>query len=957
MEEKYHIFGRKRELANLQSVFETVESGKGRIVLLSGEAGVGKTLLAEESLSKSQLRFFTGRASEDFSPPYEPVTAILRECIRRMPITEANKNLLFQHLAILLPELGAPAENTDRQMLVEGISNTLANAAKEHPTAILLDDLQWADDATLELLPALSDRLQNESLLILGIYRNDEIPRGHRLRWMRNELRRRRRLSEIILEPLDQAESVQLMTKALGDSPHPDLISVIYEQTRGMPLFVEELSNALVSCGCVQKGANGIELEPGKDVPIPESIRDAILLRIDNLSNHARKILEVAAVAGMAFDLNAISELAEEEAGLDELFDRNLIFEAKIGIGTFRHALTREAVISEIIWSRRRNLNSKIAAHLEASGALPELIAEHWLAANELGKARLALIESARHFCQLYAYRDAAKAGQRALKIWPEGEEEAARISTLEQLAHCAQVNGQLNDAARALREIIESPIVMKNPARLAQTQRSLAVVYGLQGAWEQSLTARNASAEAFQKANLIEETATEWLAAAGRYTGMLRLEKAIELCDCVFELAEKTHRYDIQARSLGLKGNVLSILGKSREGLEVVNEGLSIALKHNLTAAAAEVYRRLGSTLEYAADYASSREAYYTAYNYCQTEGASAQAQLCLSCMSYVLFRTGDWKQCLKTCREVLNDDSTPESSRSVALGTIGLIRSYSGETRQARKQLHESLNFAHRSQTTAMEFICIWGLAQLAEFEGNDSEAERYYREALEIRERIQEQHDAMTVLISATHFFASRGFEKESNICAEVLASIAASTGKTEALGTLAYALGEIALMNNKYEDAIKQFSQALSHLEKLEIPVEMLKIEFRLGIAYSHADDRDPAVRHFNNAYRIARNLGARSLSAQIADALESVGELAEEHRNPEAKERRKLGGLTRRQVEVARLIAEGLTNKEIANKIFLSPRTVEMHVANLLDRLDCRSRSEAVRKAGELGLLE
>lgn len=96
--------------------------------------------------------------------------------------------VLLPYLAFLLPELGAPPKQVDHQTLVETISTALAAIARRNPSTIFLDDLQWADNATLELLPVLADRLQNEHLLILGTYRNDEIPRGHRIRWLRNEL-------------------------------------------------------------------------------------------------------------------------------------------------------------------------------------------------------------------------------------------------------------------------------------------------------------------------------------------------------------------------------------------------------------------------------------------------------------------------------------------------------------------------------------------------------------------------------------------------------------------------------------------------------------------------------------------------------------------------------------------------------------------------------------------------
>ena len=132
--------------------------------------------------------------------------------------------------------------------------------------------------------------------------------------------------------------------------------------------------------------------------------------------------------------------------------------------------------------------------------------------------------------------------------------------------------------------------------------------------------------------------------------------------------------------------------------------------------------------------------------------------------------------------------------------------------------------------------------------------------------------------------------------------------------------------------------------------------LLNAEFRIGLAYARAGSKNNAVKHLTNGYRLARNMGCRPLAAKISAELDALGETAVERRNPETGKRAAHGGLTGRQVEVARLIADGLTNKEIASKLFLSPRTVEMHVANLLNRLDCRTRSEAVRKAGELGLL-
>lgn len=952
-----NVIGRKRELAELQEIFQTVHRGRGMMAFLAGEAGAGKTLLAEESLSHGGLRVFAGRAGEEATPPYGPLTAALRDCLRKTPGFSFDGGSLNPYLALLLPELGQPAKEADKETLLEAIGSALASMAALEPCAVFLDDLHWADEATLELLPALADRLAGLPLLILGAYRSDEITRGHRLRWVRNELRRRRRLREINVEPLDPGESATLTERVFGAPPHPQLAEMIYRQTQGVPLFVEELSNALIARRLLHKGKNGLELLPGQDVPLPESIRDAILLRLTTLSAQARAQLEVAAAAGMEFDLNLIVELAGAEGGLDELFERNLITEIESGRGAFRHALTREAVRSEIAWSRRRALNRQIAEYLESAHASPERIAEHWLEASEPAKARLALIACAERSCRLHAYRDAARAGRQALEIWPPGEAEEERLRALERLAHCAQVSGQLSDAVRALREALDSSLLAENHRRRGEALRSLATIYGLQGAWEQSQAARREAAEAFDRTGCFAEAAVDCLAAAARYGGMLQLPGALELCDRALALAGKAARLDLEARVLGLKGNLLAVQGHFQEGVELVNRGLSIALQHHLPDAASEVYRRLGGALEYASDYVSSREVYSTAYHYCQNQGEAAQAQLCLGCMSYILFRTGDWKQCLDICREILADKKTEAGGKAIAGAMAGIIRSYRGETRPARKHLQTAFSQMQRDRSLAMQLITLWGLAQLEEYEGETSKADEYYRQLLALWSDTGDIHDALPGMGAAASFFSARGLEKETTLCVDGLARMASVSGNYEALATLAHALGEIALLQGNAGEAARQFLQAAAQFETLELPVERLKSQFRGGIAFTRAGERETGIAHLKSAYRLARNLGARQLAARMAAELERWGEAAEERRSPEAPERAIAGGLTGRQVEIARLIAAGLTNKEIAAKLFLSTRTVEMHVANVLDRLDCRSRSEAVRKAGELGLLE
>jgi DNA-binding NarL/FixJ family response regulator len=182
------------------------------------------------------------------------------------------------------------------------------------------------------------------------------------------------------------------------------------------------------------------------------------------------------------------------------------------------------------------------------------------------------------------------------------------------------------------------------------------------------------------------------------------------------------------------------------------------------------------------------------------------------------------------------------------------------------------------------------------------------------------------------------------------------MAAASGNPEALAGLAHALGEAALFEGEAAQAVEQFDTALKLLSRLEVPLARAETERRLAAARAKLGQREAAIAHFVNAYRAANALGAKPLAVQIANDLQALGEPVSTRLGQRAARQAEPGGLTRRQIEIVRLIAQGLTNQAIARELVLSTRTVDMHVASLLDRLDCRTRAEAVRKAGERGLL-
>jgi DNA-binding CsgD family transcriptional regulator len=930
------LIGRQRETAWLTEAVSDALAGRGALLLLAGEAGVGKTHLAEAALLGAPL--LRGAAQPPGAAAYGPVVAALRWGLRSDPSALDGCGPLRPHLAMLLPELGPPAPTSDRATMFEAIRCALCSLA---PALVLLDDLQWSDGATLELLSALAAPLRELPLLVVAAYRSDEIGRGHPLRRLRADLRRGRLLREIVVAPLDQPASTELAARVLGGEPSPALAEALYDRTQGVPFFVQELAAALQAGDRVREGAAGLELEHDDHVPVPETIRDAVLLRTAGLSPEGRAAAEAAAVAGADFGLDLVS-------GLDELLETGLIAETEPGRAAFRHALVRGAIYEDIQWLRRRELHAQLAERLTAAGAPSAEVAAHWLAAGDRDRALDALLSSARELAAVHAHRDAASAALQALDLWPEGTRASERLAALDAYAHSAELAGDVAEAARALREAAAA-----HPS--AEIQRRLAALYDLLGDRDRALSARLDAAGAFAAAGLPGEAAAERLRVAGYRQSAGRQSDAVELAITAAEEATRAERTDLRARALGLEGVARAKRGEFAEGVETIRAGLSLALEHELTAEAAELYQRLGTALETAADYGGAREALHTAVGLCEATGAAGQEHTCLSCMAYVLRELGDWNQAAELSRELGAGSARPDDAL-VADGILGSILAFRGDTRDGRPLLARCLATATRLDVVSMGVDSAAALAWSAAHTGDGAVAAEHSRAVLERWERSEDHHYAVWGLRTGAWIFATGGDLARARACAEALSAIAADAGHPYALAALAHALGETALREGDADAAARQLGRALELHADLDAPFERAQIAVRAGVAQAAAGERELAAQRLEEAYRAARRLGSRPVANAAADELTRLGEPLERRLGRRAAAAHEGAGLSRRELEVMRLVSVGRTNREIARELFLSPRTVDMHVRNILAKLSCRTRTEAASRAAELGLL-
>ncbi len=904
-------------------------------ILISGEAGMGKTTLLDNALKHMARPAVRLRCHEEHAAPYAPLVDLLSGYGRSVPPADS----------------GSPADRIITPVVQIMCSGDTIGCI------LIIEDLHWASPDALDLLPRLAEQLSRKGCMLVGSYRGEGLPRTHRLRWVRNELRRAGRLSEIELGPISLGEAGRIVAGSTRASDA--LVAAIHARSRGVPFYIHELAEEVARQEISSES-------DGSDVAslLPESIRDATSARLNRLPKPVQEQVFIVALGGTQLRLPDLEAIAGDPDALLESGFLRRVHDTEL---EFRHSLLRDAVRAEIPWSVRRELHRRIAARLHRCGAEPAIIAKHQLAAGDSDAAREGFLNAVERSEAFGAYRDAIRAGREALRLMP-AEHEIDRVELLLRIARHEQLVGELSSAAQTLGVLTGSSLVLDDPQRRAEVHRMLAVVCGLLGDEERAFRARIVAEASFRDLGRPAEAAAELLQQLSTLILTNRLDKAIQIAKEAAELAEQGGRVDIRARALGLAGHILAMAGRQKEALAAVEQGFDLAVRHELSAITAETYRRLAGVLEFASEYGAAVETYTKALDQCRRIGAEEAACDAMGCMCYVLFRFGDWSRSLAIARELLQSDSAPAGSKATALYNTAVVRAMRGELRPAADAVRDAEQYVGKRGFSVYLVMLQWPRAFLFECDGADDAALREYRGLLNGAVTSYDRHDLLPCLCHASVCFARYQAHQELSDAVAFLSQIASEIGNPEAYASLAYCHGSTALAAERYDEAAARYLDAADRFERIGLPLERAHALYQTALAGQRTGEADGASANLATAAGIARRLGARPLLARITATLET--ERSSDGGDERAGGERLCGApqdafgdksaeleslLSPRQLDVARLLMEGFTNKEIAARLYLSTRTVEMHVAHLFDRLNCRTRTEAARQLAERGL--
>jgi class 3 adenylate cyclase len=445
--------GREREMERLLAGLEDALAGRGRVLMLVGEPGIGKTRTAQELLTYARLRgayVLVGRSHEgEGAPPYWPWVQMARGYIAEkgakdvaleMGAGAADMANVLPELREIIPDLapdrpGDPEEARFRYF--DSTATFLKNAARKHPLVLFLDDLHWADKPSLLFLQFLARELAGARILVVGTYRDVELSRRHPLSQVLADLAREGFMERISLRGLTESDVGRFIEMTASVQAPPRLVAAVYEETEGNPFFVSEIVSLLASEGRLDGGADLGEVV----LTIPQGVREVVGRRLDQLSRECNFTLTAASVIGRDFGLDVLdrvvcgvvrAEMPQYEDKLtkeqfleviDEAVRARVIAPSQNAVGryTFSHALVREALYEELGVTRRVRLHRRIGEVIEELFAarlddhLDEL-AHHFLEAQELDKAVAYSIHAAGRAMTRLAYEEGAKLYEQALQ-------------------------------------------------------------------------------------------------------------------------------------------------------------------------------------------------------------------------------------------------------------------------------------------------------------------------------------------------------------------------------------------------------------------------------------------------------------------------------------------------------------------------------------------------------------
>ena len=985
--------GRAIELDRLSRALQQARDGRPTTHFIAGEAGIGKTRLVEEFIGRARAEGALTLAGSclqlgETGLPYAPFVAALRPLVRALPPERLDVVIGpgRAELAHLLPDLGPPARAAGRAnagnnataaqaRLFEIVFGVMRRLAEDRPVLVVLEDIHWADASTRDLFRFLVRNARDDRLLFVATYRSDEMHRRHPLRPLLAELQRLDGVDDIELGAFGPEELAVQLGAIMGSEPAPRLVETVLSRSGGNPFFAEELLAA---------GEAGLAL--------PRSLRDTLEDRVRDLEPDAQKVVQVASVSGARVDHRLLAEvLGLPEARLTEALRQ--IVEHHLLVPTspdeapgyaFRHALVQEVVYEELLPSERTQLHAAFAQTMESRGewahgdtsGFTAQIAHHWLRAHDLERALPAALAAARAASAGFAFAEAQTFLERALELWPKVEADALplgvdRIAILEEAAEAA---AQAGDARRAI-DLVRSALAelepRSDPMRSGVLHHGLAWYLNESGDWQAGVAALERAAELIPIDPPTPERARVLADLAHSLMVRSRFGDSLALGEAALAISRAVGAREAEARALNVIGLDLACRSDYERGIPILREGHDLAVELGDPLAIFLTSVGLGWAYDESARHAESLELARGTLERIRELGAEARfgGQL-VSKASRALFDLGRWDEAAELIDHTIEAGTTRYAMRWLLSNRVRLSTAR-GEFAAAEADLAMYDALGERVLGPDPDLINV-RRAVLAITAGTPILARGLIAETMARMAEPELDSDARMLLVigmraEAAEADAARAVGDD----ARLADAIATAERLHAQLATHAARVAEIAphpapiveadlalsralLSRVRGRHDPEAWEEAVSLRRALERPYELAAALADAAIAHLGLRRRDEGAAELAEAHAIAVDLGATPLRTRI-ESLARRARIGLEGVDTADDAAERLG-LTRREREVLALVADGRSNRQIGEQLYMAESTAGVHVSNILGKLGVTRRSEAAAVAHRMGLL-
>jgi DNA-binding CsgD family transcriptional regulator len=967
--ESRSFVGRAAELAVLEEALAAADDGQAAVVLIGGEAGVGKTRLVTELGARARDRgaaVATGACVEltAGTAPYLAITELLRDLARALPerAWERLRAGAGPELDALMPGArgrdDVRADNASRALLFGQVHELLLEAATGPPLVLVLEDVHWADRSTLDLTGFLARTLDDARIVLVGTYRVDEVPRRPPLRGWLAELARVGAVRRIELAPFTPGEIADLCTAILGAAAGAATMAEITRRSGGNAFLAEELLAAAAD---------------GDPRTLPVSVRDVLQARIAALTPAAQDAVRAAAVAGALVDDELLAALVEdlELAGAlrEAVAHHVLVPDPRDGRLSFRHELAREAAYAELLPGERRRLHAACARVLTARPALggdalaatAAAVAGHWHAAGDNRNALAAATRAAVAAESVHAFAEAAAQYERALDLWElidDAEAVAAmpRLTVLERAAVTLLQSGSAERAIERLDEALALADPVLDPVRAGVLHSRRAWT-----SWAAGAAGPETDAHHEEALRLIPAEPTPERAAAVTdfaFTQMLngRHSAGVAAAREAIELACQAGDRRVESLARTVLGSTLGSLGELDEGIGSLEQAVEIARAEHRPEELGRAYVNLTAMLDVAGRLEESAAV--------ALEGEVAARRLGLG-LYWGAFLTGNavealvwlghWDEAEALLAGVPMDDLARTAYVHLTLEAARLAL-YRGDLETCEEKLaalRASGTAGHGYELTAHAAEVT---AELAIARGRPDDARAAVLAGLARPgedARYQAQLVATGIAAEAARPLRDDAVLARARELMARLDGIETQLVTNLAVAESATARAEFSRLGRP--DAVL-WREAAAAWAARPAPYQTAYCRWQEAEALlALGAPRNAAAEPLRAAAATAGDLGAAGLLREIellaARARIDLTPTREPASEPDPH------GLTPREREILPYLAAGRTNRQIGDALFISPRTAGVHVSRILAKLGASTRGEAAAAGRLAGVID